>query len=178
MQSFKSSQLAAWLNPLHSQSVIRATCRPPITVRPSDHASLLAFSMPNYCCRKIYYSCSLSSWCFIHVMNRSLQFFFITSCSNTKNSSASRHLSFQEFLFQRNFYLRRSCTFETVLLCKCWCWFAGGNIDYSVSFLICRNLSLPAGCSLPLDLHCITWSRICNVVALRPKLHDVIYRGY
>lgn len=75
MQSFKSSQLAAWLSPLHSQSVMRATCRLPITVLCSDHTSLLAFSVPNFCCRKIYCSCILSSWCFIQVMNRRLHHF-------------------------------------------------------------------------------------------------------
>lgn len=64
MQSFKSSQLAAWLSPLRSQSVIRATCRPPIIVLPSDRPSLLVFVMPNFCCRTISCSCSLSSWCF------------------------------------------------------------------------------------------------------------------
>lgn len=69
MQSFKSSQLGAWLSPLHSQSVIGATCRLTITALCFDHTGLLAFSVPISCRRKIYHSCILSSWCFIQVMN-------------------------------------------------------------------------------------------------------------
>ncbi len=64
MQLFKTAQLVAWLNPLHSQSFITAICGPPIIVPPSDRTSLLPFLMPIYCCRRNYCSCSLSSWCF------------------------------------------------------------------------------------------------------------------
>lgn len=62
MQSFKSTQLAAWLSPLHSKSVMRGPCRLLVTTLPSDHTSLLAFVM--FCCRKIHCGCILNGRCF------------------------------------------------------------------------------------------------------------------
>lgn len=83
MQSFKSSQLAARLSPLHSQSVIGATCRPPITASPSDHYGLLALLMQQL----------EESW------SATLHISCVTSWSNLSNISAPPHILFLWGLF-------------------------------------------------------------------------------
>lgn len=123
MHSFKSSQLAAWLSPLHSQSVIRATCRPPIIVPPSDHTSLLVFLMPQLLLQKNPLLLQLEQLVFLSMSwTEAFRIFCVTSCSNTRNSSVSRQLSFLVSLilffppnFLINSYLQHSYTFEAAL---------------------------------------------------------------
>lgn len=88
-QSFKSTQLAAWLSPLHSKSIIRASCRLLGTILPSDHTSLFHHQK----------SAVAAGWTAEVLFKNWGLLYFLLVC-----------------LFQINYYRHPSCTFETLLM--------------------------------------------------------------
>lgn len=97
----------------------------------------------------------------------------LSFCSNTRNNSASQHLLLETLLLVFHFngasvaHLKPISYLPDVFSDS----LAGA---LSTQFSSSAGISLPAGCSVPLDLHsCVTWSRICNAPAFAV---DAIWR--